>query len=461
MAATYDFIIIGSGTSGGVLAHNLQKSGAKCLLIEAGKYFKKETFPKNEADASTQLYWGGGLEFNESATMAFLRTRAVGGTSIVNQCLMNRFDDIAFRDWKTQSEVGFFNEKDMSSYYEKVEKALVLHTFDKSEFNNNAKKFTAGCDKLGYKWDYLQRGQSDCALDKGNDCIGCLGGCRRDSKQSTMVAFIQKAEKIGLEILTEFTVDSVENKTDSVLVKGEKAGQKQVLTAKKIILAGGSFGSTGILLRSGFKDRLPALGKYFSSHPQFMSFGIYDEYIDSHKGAFQSVASKDPSFRQKGFKLENVFASPISIGMLFNSVGKRHQELMRQYRNMACIEVAVRDEPSGEIFLNKKGKVVVRKELTTRDRSRRDQGLEVIQNIFSNSGAKEVVHSPYYFGLHLMGGCVIGSNAQTSVVDPDFKVHGMDNIYISDSSIYPNAPGINPSLTIMALSQKLSEQLTR
>src|ERR1035437_3905195 len=180
----YDYAIIGSGPSGGLLAHHLHNSGAKCVLIEAGKYYRKETFPENEADYSAQLYWGGGMEFDQQARMVFLRSRAVGGTSIVNQCLMNRFDDIAFRDWKTQSEVGFFNENDMSSYYEKVEKAMVLHTFDKSEFNNNAKKFTAGCDKLGYKWDYLQRGQSDCALDKGNDCIGCLGGCRRDSKQS-------------------------------------------------------------------------------------------------------------------------------------------------------------------------------------------------------------------------------------------------------------------------------------
>ena len=460
METTYDFIIIGSGTSGGVLAHNLQQSGAKCLLIEAGKYFKKDTFPRNEADASTQLYWGGGMEFNESATMAFLRTRAVGGTSIVNQCLMNRFDDIAFEDWKVQSQVGFFNANDMSPYYDKVESALTLHTFDKSGFNNNAKKFTSACDELGYKWDYLQRGQSDCSLEKGNDCIGCLGGCHRDSKQSTMVAFIQKAEKNGLEILTGFNVDSLEHTPDSVLVKGEKSGKKQVLTGRKVILAGGSFGSTGILLRSGFKKNLPALGKYFSSHPQFMSFGIFDEYIDSHKGAFQSVASKDPSFRKQGFKLENVFASPIAIGMLFNSVGKRHQDLMKQYRNMACIEVAVRDEASGEIQLNKKGRLVIKKELTTRDKKRRDAGLEVIQNILSKSGAKEIVHSPYYFGLHLMGGCVIGANEQTSVVDPEFKVHGMDNIYISDSSIYPNAPGINPSLTIMALSQKLSEQLT-
>ena len=60
-----------------------------------------------------------------------------------------------------------------------------------------------------------------------------------------------------------------------------------------------------------------------------------------------------------------------------------------------------------------------------------------------------------------MGGAVIGSDANTSVVNSEFKLHNSENIYVCDSSLFPNAPGINPSLTIYALSQKLSEQLTQ
>jgi choline dehydrogenase-like flavoprotein len=65
------------------------------------------------------------------------------------------------------------------------------------------------------------------------------------------------------------------------------------------------------------------------------------------------------------------------------------------------------------------------------------------------------------FGLHLMGGCTMGIDPKTSVVSPEFNVHGMKNLYICDSSIFPNAPGINPSLTIMALANKLSTELTK
>jgi choline dehydrogenase-like flavoprotein len=45
------------------------------------------------------------------------------------------------------------------------------------------------------------------------------------------------------------------------------------------------------------------------------------------------------------------------------------------------------------------------------------------------------------------------------VVGPDFKVHGTKNIYAADSSIFPDAPGINPSLTIMALSLRGAQEV--
>ena len=457
----YDYIVIGSGPSGGTISKNLHDAGAKVLLVEAGKFLRKDTFPKTEADYSAQIFWGGGIEFDADAKTAYLRARVMGGTSIVNQCLQDRFDDVALNDWKDRSGVDFMTVDAMAPYYERIEKKMTLHNFERKEFNRNAELFTAGCDQLGYKWKELRRGQTDCKTLEGNDCLLCLGGCHRDSKQSSLVTSIQVAEKTGMEILAEFEVDKLEHFDDHVLVHGTKNKQKQTLKTKKVVLSGGSFGSTKIMFNSGFKDKLPALGKGFCQHPQFMLFGIFDQPVNAHKGAFQTVASHDPNFRQKGFKLENVFGPPIAIAMLINSSGKEHQRIMQKYSHMACIESAVRDQPEGGEITVKKGKLIVTKHLTDQDKKRRDAGIETIINIFNAAGAKEVVNSPYFFGLHLMGGCSIGTDPAKSVVNPDFQVHGLKNIYISDSSIFPSAPGINPALSIMAFSQKLSEGLLK
>jgi len=458
----YDFVVVGSGSSGGTVAHNLHEAGAKIVLLEAGKFFRKDTFPKTEMDYSAQLFWGGGLEFDSQARTAFLRAKCVGGTTIVNQCLMDRFDDVAFDDWKQRSGVDFLSVAKMLPFYEKIEAKMKLHTFEKEETKRNAQLFTAACDKLGHKWKYLRRGMSDCKVEEGNDCIGCLGGCFRDSKQSSLVYSVQVAEQKGLEIRAEFEVEKIEHFADHVLIHGFQNKIKQEIKTKKVVIAAGSFGTTQLMLKSGFKAKLPALGKGFCQHPQFMLFGVFDIPVDAHKANFQTVGSDDPNFRKQGFKLENVFAQPISVGMLFRTYGKQHQDIMKKYRYMSCIEVAVRDQPEGgEISIDKKGKLIVTKTLTEQDKRRRDTGLATIKNIFSAQGAKEVVDSPFYFGLHLMGGCSIGVDEQKSVVNPQFQVHGHKNIYIADTSIYPSAPGINPSLTAATLSQKMSEELIK
>jgi choline dehydrogenase-like flavoprotein len=459
MAVIYDYIVVGSGPGGGVVGYNLHRAGAKVAILEAGQYFRKNTFPRNDADSSAQLYWGGGIEFDSKAKMAFLRARVVGGTSIVNQALLNRFDDIAFNDWKDQSGVDYFSADAMDRYYDEVLKMINLYEFSRPEFNRNAELFTKACDQIGYKWGLLHRAQNDCAGERGNDCIACLGGCHRDSKQSTMATYIQEGEKTGLEVIANTEVHHIDDKGDHVQVFGATRGTKVKFRTRKVILAGGSFGTTKMLLQSGYKEALPALGKYFSTHPQFMNFGVFDDEVNAHKGYFQTVASKDANFRKAGFKLEIVFAPPVSLAMLFPEIGKAHQEIMRNYTRISCVEIAVRDENTGEIKVNNKGRLVVEKELTAQDMRRRDAGLEAVHNIMSTAGAKQVLHAPMYFGLHLMGGAAMGTDGMDSVVDPEFKLHGHSNVYVCDSSLFPNAPGINPSLTIFALSQKLSEQL--
>jgi choline dehydrogenase-like flavoprotein len=46
----------------------------------------------------------------------------------------------------------------------------------------------------------------------------------------------------------------------------------------------------------------------------------------------------------------------------------------------------------------------------------------------------------------------MGSSAENSVVGFDHRVHGLDNLYVSDPSVFPSPPSVDPSLTILAFS---------
>ena len=95
------------------------------------------------------------------------------------------------------------------------------------------------------------------------------------------------------------------------------------------------------------------------------------------------------------------------------------------------------------------------------DQRRRKLGLEAIRNIFYATGAREIIEGDIAIGLHLMGGCNMGVDGARSVVSPEFRLHGSRRIYAGDSSIFPNAPGINPSYTIAALSLRAADQILR
>jgi choline dehydrogenase-like flavoprotein len=121
----------------------------------------------------------------------------------------------------------------------------------------------------------------------------------------------------------------------------------------------------------------------------------------------------------------------------------------------------VRDTNPGRIRIGRHDAVKVEKRLNDEDKRRRDRGLQAIRNIFLSTGAKDIIEGNIGIGLHLMGGCNLGTNAERSVTAPDFRLHGLRNVYVAESSIFPNAPGINPSFTIMALSIKAGEQMLK
>ena len=432
----WDYIVVGSGPSGGRIAYDLIRKGASVSLLEAGPFFQTKDFPKPEIESSSQMFWGGGVELNHDARMGFLRAKCVGGTSVVNQALLDRFDDLVWVEWNELTGMNF-SDSMMESSYTSVENSMSLQKIPEKDFGKNTKLFIKAFEKKGLGWTPLRRGQKDCGLDSGNDCIACLGGCPRKSKQSTLVTAVEPAITQGLQILADCDVQTVSENSMGISVSAllkaslkNGTGSKISFKTKSLVLAGGSFGSTKVLLQSGFGESLPALGKGIACHPQYMTYGLFekDGPIDAFKGAFQAVKSYDKDLHQKGLKFENVFAPPIATAMLMTGFGSKHQRLMQKYRYMASMEVAIRDEASGQISVGKNGKMKVNKSFSVQDHGRLDLGMDMISDMFESVGAEKIIRCKQAFGLHLMA-ALLDFKAR---ITPDMIPDGYYGVQIND-----------------------------
>jgi choline dehydrogenase-like flavoprotein len=63
-------------------------------------------------------------------------------------------------------------------------------------------------------------------------------------------------------------------------------------------------------------------------------------------------------------------------------------------------------------------------------------------------------HEHVIFTAHQMGGAPMGADPRTSVVDPEHRLRGTDNVFVVDGSVFPTSLGVNPSETIYALAHR-------
>ena len=89
-----------------------------------------------------------------------------------------------------------------------------------------------------------------------------------------------------------------------------------------------------------------------------------------------------------------------------------------------------------------------------------------MKQVILNAGATKVFVNPCDVALggapgsrHIMGTLRMGSDAATSVVDPNGRFHDVDNLYACDGSVFPTSSGNNPTLTIMAVALRMAHGL--
>ncbi len=62
-------------------------------------------------------------------------------------------------------------------------------------------------------------------------------------------------------------------------------------------------------------------------------------------------------------------------------------------------------------------------------------------------------------GFHHMGTTRMHEDPKRGVVDPQLRVHGIENLFVTGSSVFPTSGAANPTFTIVALTLRLADHL--
>lgn len=491
MKNKYDIIIVGSGAGGGMVAEKLiplAEEGLKIAILESGPWFENEFFTQREIEMF-DIFKDRGAWPTSNGTITISTGEAVGGSTLMYTGVTFRLPDEVCEKWN----VNGLEASDLKGRFEQIEREVNVIDPPMAMENNNNRLFRKGCEKLGIPIEKIQLNI------KGCEGMGfCNLGCAKGHKQGTIEVQLPRALKAGIEIIPNCEVRTVKNQKISARIKptpkGTRGSQYSVgaieFEAEKIILAGGTVGSSAILLRSGFQKKLPALGRYVTLHPALTVYGMHPELVNGHKG-FPKIWYTNNFSESEGFYLETAFYYPFVTTKNLGLWGKDLKHVMRNYNHLMAMLILAHDkaEFSNRVVLDRKGNPKIDYKLSKDTIEKLCKAQVEATRIFFAAGCEEAIMPAAkrnYFSkknvsdndldkfistknfllnkvpvasAHLQGGCKMGNDPKDSVTNAWGQVHGTPWLYVADGSLFPDSSHVNPYLTIMALADRVGEKI--
>lgn len=478
-ALEVDVVVVGSGAGGGAMAYALAKQGHAVAIVEEGSFYKRKEFSGRRSEMLGKLYRNKGLQFPLSNSAIWLPTgKCVGGTTTINCGTCMRPTDQHYKRWKKELGLNI----NLDSYIPEVERILNVTEVPTQYQGSVASIMQEGIKGTDLIFEPLKRAEMGC-----DGQTSCAFGCPTGAKRSVNESFVPEALKKNAYLFSNYKLEKIlfdKNKATGIVASLPGFGPEFQLTirAQKVVLATGSLVTPQILQRAGLGDELSELGKNLTIHPALVVGALYPHKVRDKMYAPQSCYVHDKQnerFVLEGYTLP-IDTVPLTLGLL----GKDLSELMNKINNFTNFASMHSDPIKGKIRFLPYGRSIPEYFLTQKSLEDLKDAALSMGEIFFKTGAlkvytpiknfetirslkeleklKETTIKPWQIKIsahHPLGTCRMGSSPQNSVVSPEGKVWGRENLYVCDGSTIPGPLGINPQVTIISNSMRIGNHV--
>jgi choline dehydrogenase-like flavoprotein len=501
-----DLLVVGAGAGGAVLAQRLARAGWRIVVLDRGPFWDPDEDWVSDEEGSHHLYWtddriiGGGDPVELGKNNSGL---GVGGSMTHFAGYTPRFHPSDFETY-TLDGVGAdwpISYWELKPHYEQVERELPVagqdwpwgdpHSYPHGPHPicGAAERAWQGARKHGVEMRVGPVSITNGVFGNRPHCIYrgfCLQGCKVNAKASPLVTHIPDAIEHGVEVradsmATRIELDETTGKVTGVTYVEVGTGEERFQRAAAVAVCGYAIESPRLLLNStsnrfpdGLANRYDQVGRYVMVQGATQVAGRFPELLRMYKAPPPEVSSED--FYEtdesrgfaRGFSIQTV--SPLPVGWAEHVLADGHRgealrEYMRDYNHWAVLGSLCELLPLPENRvtlagdLDQFGMPIPRFDYTQCDNDRANIAFakQTMHEIWDAAGAQDVLTIDRY--AHLVGGCRMGEDPESSVVDAEHRVWGVPNLFVCDGSVTPTQGSANPALTIMALASRLGALL--
>ena len=518
-----DVAIVGSGFGGSVAALRLSEKGYRVTVIEKGKRWQPEDFPKTNWNLRKAFWfpWIGchgifGLHLLRESLI--LHGVGVGGGSLVYANTLFEPPETVWDDpqWKDLEDWRSI----MPGHFATARRMLGAIANPKLGEPDHALKRAAERRGLGHTFKptdvSIFFGDPDVTVPDpyfGGDgpdrtccnfCGGCMVGCRPGAKNTLDKNYLYLAEKRGARVVPETHVEIVEELAGG----GYRLGWRQsatrpfpkrgAITAKKVVFAAGVLGTVKLLMQCREKGALPRISDQLGNVVRTNSEALLGITSKSRNDLWEGVAiaakvEVDDVTHMEAVRFSKGSDVMLLLGTILADGGPGAPRPLRWLGNALRhpIDFLRVSKPWGKAEHS-----VVLMAMQTADNHtrlvRERQWLWPFSRALTSKPNPDQPGIPSYVPIaneiareistdldavpgnsvnevfldtgstaHILGGCAIGSSPETGVIDPKGEIYGHEGLYVIDGSVIGANLGVNPSLTITALAEHLCSRFPR